>query len=193
MKRKKTIWLTFLLLGLAVGGLDLWTKHTVFKLLHMEVITPGERPLLHNTSDIRDDRGFPVPKNIVVIPGYFELEAALNYGAFSGWFGRHTGALAGLSLLALFFIAGFLFLTVHGGKPVPTGLVLALGFLWGGTLGNFYDRYFIGGVRDFVKWFIVIDGEAWVWPNFNIADSAICIGVGLIILREVLRMIRGTP
>ena len=60
-------------------------------------------------------------------------------------------------------------------------MVLALGLLGGGALGNFYDRYFIGCVRDFLK---VFRGE-WVWPNFNLADSAICIGVGMIFLREI--------
>lgn len=69
--------------------------------------------------------------------------------------------------------------------------VVALGMLWGGTLGNFYDRYFIGGVRDFIKWFVVVDGKERVWPNFNIADSGICVGVGIIVVMEIARSLRG--
>ncbi len=61
-------------------------------------------------------------------------------------------------------------------------LPVALGLLAGGALGNLYDRFYFGGVRDFIKCY---HGD-WVWPNFNLADSAICTAVGLLLLREFL-------
>ena len=62
-------------------------------------------------------------------------------------------------------------------------VVVALALVWGGTLGNFYDRLQLGAVRDFIKWFY--KGPPLVWPNFNIADSAICVGVGLLFLTVI--------
>ncbi|MBI4606632.1 MAG: signal peptidase II, partial [Planctomycetes bacterium] len=51
--------------------------------------------------------------------------------------------------------------------------------------------HLLAAVRDWIKWFYVsADGREHVWPNFNIADSAICTGVGILILLEVLRAAR---
>ena len=70
--------------------------------------------------------------------------------------------------------------------PAPErAFALALGLLLGGTIGNLYDRAVLAGVRDWIKWFVVIDGQEHVWPNFNIADAGICVGVALLILREI--------
>ena len=52
-------------------------------------------------------------------------------------------------------------------------------------MGNLHDRAFLKGVRDWIKWYFVSGGREHVWPNFNIADSAICTGVGLLILLEL--------
>ena len=76
-------------------------------------------------------------------------------------------------------------------KPTsPLGLVRPvthrLGLIWGGTCGNLYDRAVHGYVRDFVKWFLEWGGRQHVWPNFNVADSAICVGVGLLVLLFLL-------
>lgn len=50
--------------------------------------------------------------------------------------------------------------------------------LWGGALGNLTDRLRLGAVTDFLDFFL---GQ-WHWPAFNVADAAICTGVGLLIL-----------
>jgi signal peptidase II len=178
-------WLLFVATGLGIAALDLWTKEIAFEALNVEVVQHEGRPYLRN----RDGRvealtNLPHQDRIQVIPGFFEFEATINFGAFSGWFGRHTGWLALLSFAAIFVIAGILFMMHRRGVRPGVLLVLALGLLWGGTVGNFYDRYFIGAVRDFIKWFFVWKGEEKVWPNFNIADSSICVGVGLFILHE---------
>lgn len=75
-------------------------------------------------------------------------------------------------------------------------LVISLGLLWmlknnftnrvlssalalviGGAIGNLYDRVLHGYVVDFVQWHVA----GYFWPAFNIADSAICLGAGLLI------------
>jgi len=55
---------------------------------------------------------------------------------------------------------------------------LALGMVIGGAIGNVIDRLIHGAVVDFLYFY----HGAWYWPAFNVADSAICIGVGLLLL-----------
>jgi signal peptidase II len=168
--------LTFAGTALAVTALDLWTKEAVFDLL--EVQSWGDPPRVGHQVEY------------TIIPGCFVLQANFNYGAFSGIFSKHTGWLAVLSAAALVAICGIFWVQVrrHGNPGFP--LTIALALLSAGTLGNLYDRLFLGAVRDWIKWFYVSGGREHVWPNFNIADSAICVGVGLLVLLEVRNILR---
>ena len=169
---KKKAWALFLLIAASVAGLDLWSKAAVFDLL--EVRSAGIPARIVSR-----------PREIPVIPGFFDLQANYNYGAFNGWFSEHTGLLALLSCAALLVIASVLWYSL-GRAPAPTiSFVVALSLLAGGTAGNFYDRFYLEAVRDWIKWYIVIDGKEHVWPNFNIADSGICAGVALVVLPEL--------
>ncbi|WP_448588081.1 signal peptidase II [Thermocrinis sp.] len=60
-------------------------------------------------------------------------------------------------------------------------LSIALGLIGGGALGNFYDRLFLGEVRDF----IYLSYNSFSYPAFNIADAMITLGVGLIFLKSI--------
>ena len=125
-------------------------------------------------------------KTIDVVDGYFELEATYNTGAFHGIGSGYTFQLAILSAVAVLIIVGILFFSLRQEKPPSIWFVVALGSICGGTVGNFYDRWVLEGVRDWIKWyFVASDGSEKVWPNFNIADSGICVGVGLLILLEI--------
>ena len=169
---KKKAWALFLLIAASVAGLDLWSKAAVFDLL--EVRSAGIPARIVSR-----------PHEIPVIPGFFDLQANYNYGAFNGWFSEHTGLLALLSCAALLVIASVLWYSL-GRAPAPTcSFVVALSLLAGGTAGNFYDRFYLEAVRDWIKWYIVIDGKEHVWPNFNVADSGICVGVALVVLPEL--------
>ena len=169
---KKKAWALFLLIAASVAGLDLWSKAAVFDLL--EVRSAGIPARIVSR-----------PHEIPVIPGFFDLQANYNYGAFNGWFSEHTGLLALLSCAALLVIASVLWYSL-GRAPAPTiSFVVALSLLAGGTAGNFYDRLYLEAVRDWIKWYIVIDGNEHIWPNFNIADSGICVGVALVVLPEL--------
>lgn len=65
-------------------------------------------------------------------------------------------------------------------KAHETLLACALSLVWGGAAGNLIDRLLYGYVIDFIDVYY----QNWHWPAFNIADSAICIGVGLMILES---------
>ena len=58
-------------------------------------------------------------------------------------------------------------------------LCVALGLILGGTVGNLFDRVVFGGVRDFL-YFYLID-----WPVFNVADSCLVVGAGLLLVQAV--------
>lgn len=175
---KKKAWALFLLIAAGVAGLDLWSKAAVFDLLDVQSMM---RPAPDGGAKI-----FVVTQRTKsVVDGFFELEANYNHGAFNGWFSEHTGLLALLSSAALLVIASVLWYSL-GRSPAPTlSFVIALSLLAGGTAGNFYDRFYLEAVRDWIKWYIVIDGKEHIWPNFNIADSGICVGVALVVLPEL--------
>jgi signal peptidase II len=61
----------------------------------------------------------------------------------------------------------------HRDRWVP----LALSLVLGGALGNLYDRLTLGHVVDFVQ----LHAAGYYWPAFNVADSAICVGVAILI------------
>ncbi len=111
--------------------------------------------------------------SVSIIDGFLRFVAAVNDGAAFGLFAGHPSWLVAVSVLALMVIfAVFLF----GG--VRQRLVqVALGLFAAGVCGNLYDRIFNDGlVRDF------IDITIWSgrhWPAFNVADSMLCIAVGL--------------
>ncbi|MFN0060308.1 MAG: signal peptidase II [Planctomycetota bacterium] len=167
---RPTALLIYFLLVASILALDLWSKAAAFDFLGAEVVfDPVEqRPSLSHYTR------YPV------IEGFFDLEAVLNLGAFSGWFAGHRWLLLGVSLLWVIGSLGFLLCRPRH----ATWLVLALALTAGGALGNLYDRYFLGAVRDFLRFYLHIAGEDRTWPNFNVADSCICCGVGLILIRE---------
>ena len=113
-------------------------------------------------------------QSYTVIEGFLRLQLTVNPGAAFGIAAGRKWMLVAVSIGALIAIAGFLFSRVER-KIVH----VALGLLAAGVCGNLYDRLFNNGlVRDFIDVF-------WRdkhWPAFNVADSMLCIAVGLLIL-----------
>ena len=117
-----------------------------------------------------------------VLPGLFNLTHVRNRGAAFGLFGESESAailvfLIGFSLVALALVLGLLWRGVASGT---TGWGLAL--IFGGALGNLLDRLRSGSVVDFLDFYV----GGHHWPAFNLADSAIVVGAGLLLL-DVLR------
>jgi signal peptidase II len=114
-----------------------------------------------------------------VIPGFFDIVHAQNRGAAFSMFADSTSPwrpflLIGLSLAALILVAGILRKASSMDKATAIGLSLILG----GALGNVFDRIVSGAVTDFLDFYI----GTLHWPAFNVADSAIVIGSGLLLL-----------
>jgi signal peptidase II len=121
-----------------------------------------------------------------VIPGFFELVCSYNKGAA---FGIMHGRMGLLSLISL---AAFIVLLWQFRNFVEqwTERGVAASLLLGGIAGNFIDRAFRdGGVVDFLNFYFPMIPSKWFnpWPTFNVADTAICVGVGIYVLSTYIR------
>ncbi len=112
-------------------------------------------------------------ESIPVIPGFFNLVHVRNTGAAWGMFKDNNLLLAVVCALT---ILG-LYLFRHSFQLHRTVSCIALGLILGGIVGNFIDRVRVHSVIDFLDFYL---GRQH-WPAFNVADSAICIGVVLYI------------
>jgi signal peptidase II len=119
---------------------------------------------------------------ITVIPGFFDLAYAENTGIAFGQF-QEGGAWGRWLLVALAVAATVAVLTYFWRTPREDDRVLgACALLQAGILGNVADRARLGHVVDFIS----LHAGPYHWPNFNVADAAICTGAALLALDLIL-------
>ena len=115
----------------------------------------------------------------VVVAGFFKFVHWENTGAAWSLFHDRNDLLAGVSVLALI---GLIVWRRHFYIHLSLGR-LSLGLIFGGIAGNLFDRLHYHQVVDFLRFYLERrSGLEIGFPAFNIADSAICIGVTLLIL-----------
>jgi signal peptidase II len=127
-------------------------------------------------------RNIALHDSIQVIPGFFRLTHVQNSGAAFGLFADSPSqwkiaVLVLFSVVALVVVSMLLWRNSHSMSTTGLGLSLILG----GALGNLWDRLVNGRVVDFLLFYI---GDHQ-WPAFNVADSAIVVGAGLLVI-EIL-------
>jgi signal peptidase II len=145
---------TYFLIALIVVLLDRWTKHIVARRIALYA-------------------------HIQVIPGFFRITHTENTGAAFSLFADSnapwkTGMLIAFSALALVVVSILLWKNNHA--HILTGIALSL--IMGGAIGNLWDRVTTGRVVDFLLLYV----KRYQWPVFNLADSAIVVGAGLLVL-----------
>jgi signal peptidase II len=120
----------------------------------------------------------------VIIPGFFKFVHWGNTGAAWSLFSGNNMLLAVVAVVALLA----LYRTRHHFDSHTWIGQIAFGLIFGGIVGNLFDRLIHHEVVDFIR-FYMIQRPLSVWapselgfPAFNVADSAICTGVGLIFL-----------
>lgn len=114
---------------------------------------------------------------VEVIRGFFKLVNWGNTGAAWSFMSGNNHFLAVVSLLALLL----LFLYRHHFDTRTCVGQSAMGLLFGGITGNIIDRLFRHHVVDFLRFYLVQRGGTEIgFPAFNVADMAICGGVGLL-------------
>jgi signal peptidase II len=170
MLAQKRGWWLFLGIAVVAAVIDLASKRWIFATLGM----PGaSRP-------------------IVLIPGILVLETNLNEGALFGM-GQGLGfVFASISVAA---IVGIFLMVSRPATRSDAWLLTALGLIVGGIVGNLYDRLGLPGLR----WHAPLDRQEepvlavrdWIhftlpgvidWPIFNLADSWLVIGAGMLLL-----------
>ena len=115
----------------------------------------------------------------VVIDGFFKLVHWGNTGAAWSLFRGNNNILALVALVALVVL---FFSRHHFDSRTLLGQV-AFGLIFGGIVGNLIDRLLRQQVIDFLYFYVVQRGGGELgFPAFNVADSAICTGVGLVFL-----------
>ncbi|EDP73972.1 signal peptidase II [Hydrogenivirga sp. 128-5-R1-1] len=147
----------FLVIVISVVFLDLTTKNIAVKLLSN--------------------------KDITIIPDILDLTLVWNKGAAFGIFANSPEwirklALLGASSIAVLATAVYAF---SKRKELSNLETIFLGLIAGGAVGNLYDRFILGKVRDFIDFHIL----NYHWPAFNIADASITIGIAGFIFNEL--------
>ncbi len=157
--------LLFWLLAAVGLAADLWTKSAIHDWLRT---LPDQR--------------------YTVVQDYVWFVIRFNRGAAFSMFQGRTGLLLAVAGVALVVVFG-LFLFTSARQRL---LQIALGLLTAGILGNLYDRLFNeGAVRDWIE--VVIPIVDYRWPAFNVADSLLCVAVGLIVLLSFTSSSSRTP
>ena len=147
---------------------DLWTKAWMARRLDMDP-SPGAGPFGREE----------------VIPGFLAWEGTYNEGVTFGLFGGQTNGIMLFTAVATVALIIWLAAT----KRRSFWLHLGLGMILAGALGNLYDRLHWQKVRDFI---LVYVGD-WKWPNFNVADSLIVVGVIVILAEELFFRPKDAP
>ena len=117
---------------------------------------------------------------IEIVEGFFYLTHVRNpgaaFGLFAGWAAPwRLGFFIGISLVALGIVVSF-FRKLAPGDRLSA---LALGLISGGAAGNLVDRVLRHEVVDFLHFKL---WQGYSWPDFNLADSFIVVGVALLVL-----------
>ena len=123
--------------------------------------------------------GAPVP----VIDSFFSLTLVMNPGLAFGMLGGVPESLRWM--VGLLSIGAVVVLAVLAARLLPSGgpwTRVALGLIFGGAAGNLIDRVRFGAVVDFLDFY----WHGYHWPAFNVADSAISVGVTILAFRMLV-------
>lgn len=116
-------------------------------------------------------------ETITIVPGFFNLTHVRNKGAAFGILANVPGIWRSLLFISVTIIAvaviGFLIKTATARLQI-----IAFSLIAGGAVGNLIDRLRYTEVVDFIQWYV----KDFYWPSFNIADSAISVGVTLLVV-----------
>ena len=164
LKNKKTLVFAFLLV-LILFILDIYTKRLAFEKVDN---------IIEKTSGVH---------TYIRINNYFNIVKVMNYGVSFGMFNNIQYGQIILSLITLLIVGYLIYLILKSNDKYD---IYIYSLIVAGGIGNVYDRITYGGVFDFLDFHF----NQYHWPAFNLADSLICIGIGLIILKDLIIYIK---
>ena len=140
----------------------------------------GSVLVLDQVTKLLVDKTMTLYQSIEVIPNFAHFTYLRNTGAA---FGFLAGARSSLRIVFFALISsvaiGCIVYLIRGLRPPQKALLISLSLILGGAIGNLIDRLRLGEVIDFIDlhWYDIH------WPAFNVADSAISIGVVLLFIQ----------
>ena len=153
--------------------------------MHIAAVVAVVIVALDHATKLFVERAMTLHQSIPLLP-FFSLTYVRNTGAAFGILGELSPALRlplflGITVLAIGALVSYL----RQVRPEETLVVAALGGIFGGAIGNLVDRIRYGEVVDFLH----LHYRGFDWPMFNVADSAITVGVAIVLLHSL----RATP
>ncbi len=116
----------------------------------------------------------PLFEAIEVIPGFFNITHVQNPGGAFGLFAEHSPFLRKFLFLVISSVAAVIVLGFYLNTPKSHPMLAnSFALIFGGAVGNLIDRVRFGKVVDFLDFYL----GAYHWPAFNVADSAITVGI----------------
>lgn len=162
--KERKLFFVGILIILALFVFDIWTKRLAFESVNN---------IYQKTAGIH---------NHIRITSFFNIVRVVNYGVSFGLFSDLKYGQFILSAITIIIVAFVIYLLWKTDKKYDT---VVYSMIIAGGLGNLYDRVIYGGVFDFLDFHI----WGYHWPAFNVADSLICVGIGLILLNDLLKFL----
>ncbi len=146
----------------------------------LALLVAGGVVILDQLTKVLVDASLPLYHSVVIIPNYVQLTHIRNTGAA---FGFLAGSQSALRMVFFLLVSGVAIACVcyllKSLRPGQKLLTVSLSLILGGAVGNLIDRLRLGEVIDFID----LHWHDLHWPAFNVADSAITIGVALLFVQ----------
>lgn len=127
---------------------------------------------------------FPLYSSMPVIPGFFNITHIQNPGGAFGFMANQGAGVRSILFLFVSAIAvGVIFFFYKTTPGRDKWITTALSLIFGGAIGNLIDRVRFGKVIDFLD----VYAQNLHWPAFNVADSAITIGITIFIIQMIFK------
>ena len=187
MTEKKKPLISLLVILVACVVVDQASKHWAQNALLNETFfaEEGNYPVCSNENEALTRERFIAEnrESRTVIDGFFNFRYVENCASAFGLMNGVPEAFRFpffliVSVLALVFIPHLYRQTTAD----QIYMLYGLPFILGGAIGNLLDRLIYRYVIDFIEWYVTIGDEAHRWPTFNVADAAIVIGIGLMMI-----------
>ena len=139
---------------------------------------------LDQSTKLMIQQTLPLHNKVEIIPGFFNLIHVRNTGGAFGIFGGEKGPMGSVLFVAASLVAvGILVILFMRVKEHEKMLKFSFALLLSGAIGNLIDRVSYGEVVDFLDFHV----SSYHWPAFNVADSAISFGIGLMALELLIK------
>lgn len=134
---------------------------------------------------------FQLHESVEVIAGFFNLTYVRNYGAAFGFLAESHQTFREFFFLSMPPVALLIILAIlRTVAEVDRWTIVSLSLVFGGAIGNYIDRIRFRYVIDFLDFHFQ---KFYTWPAFNVADSAIVVGVSVLLFLELTRIKKTAP